>query len=106
MARAALLRSRSAEQAELELKRWKKQRRSHRRRENSRLIAGQEVKNSLLRRKYMIPFLLACIILFCNTATGVNSILGYNASILLQGGLSDVQAHWGYVIFTGGEFCA
>ncbi len=48
----------------------------------------------------MIPFLLACIILFCNTATGVNSIIGYNTSILLQSGLSDIQAHWGYVLFT------
>ncbi|MBS1799445.1 MAG: MFS transporter [Acidobacteria bacterium] len=58
------------------------------------------VKDSLLRRKYVIPFLLACAILFCNTATGVNSIIGYNTSILLQSGLSDIQAHWGYVLFT------
>ena len=48
----------------------------------------------------MIPFLLACIILFCNTATGINSIIGYNTGILLQSGLSDLQAHWGYVLFT------
>ncbi len=48
----------------------------------------------------MIPFLLACVILFCNTATGINSIIGYNTNILLQSGLSDVQAHWGYVVFT------
>jgi MFS family permease len=43
---------------------------------------------------------LACVILACNQATGVNSIIGYNANILLQSGLSDVQAHWGYVLFT------
>ena len=48
----------------------------------------------------MIPFVLACVILACNQATGINSIIGYNANILLQSGLSDVQAHWGYVIFT------
>ena len=48
----------------------------------------------------MIPFLLACVILFCNTATGVNSIIGYNTGILLQSGLSDLHAHWGYVVFT------
>jgi MFS family permease len=54
----------------------------------------------LLRRKYVIPFVLACVILACNQATGVNSIIGYNANILLQSGLSDVQAHWGYVVFT------
>ena len=58
------------------------------------------VSESLLRRKYVIPFLLACVILFCNTATGINSIIGYNTNILLQSGLSDLQAHWGYVIFT------
>jgi MFS transporter, SP family, solute carrier family 2 (myo-inositol transporter), member 13 len=40
------------------------------------------------------------VILACNQATGVNSIIGYNANILLQSGLSDVQAHWGYVLFT------
>ncbi len=57
-------------------------------------------KDSLLRRKYVIPFVLACLILFCNTATGVNSIIGYNTAILLQSGLSDLHAHWGYVIFT------
>jgi MFS family permease len=48
----------------------------------------------------VIPFVLACVILACNQATGINSIIGYNTNILLQSGLSDVQAHWGYVIFT------
>jgi len=57
-------------------------------------------KDSLLRRKYVLPFLLACVILFCNTATGINSIIGYNTDVLLQSGLSDVHAHWGYVLFT------
>ncbi|MGA2634636.1 MAG: MFS transporter [Terracidiphilus sp.] len=100
LAYEALLRSRSAEQADLELKEMEQAAQASEARKNSRQVAGQKIKDSLLRRKYVIPFLLACIILFCNTATGVNSILGYNTSILLQGGLSDVQAHWGYVIFT------
>jgi MFS transporter, SP family, solute carrier family 2 (myo-inositol transporter), member 13 len=60
--------------------------------------------DTLLRRKYVIPFLLACVILFCNTATGVNSIIGYNTSILLQSGLSDLASHWGYVLFTTVNF--
>ncbi len=46
------------------------------------------------------------MILFCNTATGVNSIIGYNTGILLQSGLSDLRAHWGYVIFTLVNFLA
>ncbi len=57
-----------------------------------------------MQRKYVIPFLLACVILACNTATGVNSLIGYNTSILLQSGLSDLHAHWGYVIFTAMNF--
>ena len=62
--------------------------------------AGKQMRESLLRRKYVIPFVLACLILACNTATGVNSIIGYNTSILLQSGLSDLYAHWGYVALT------
>ncbi len=90
----ALLRSRSVEQADFELK------------EMEDILAAQKNKtggktrDSLLRRKYVIPFVLACVILFCNTATGINSIIGYNTNILLQSGLSDLQAHWGYVVFT------
>ena len=56
---------------------------------------GRQAKESLLHRKYVIPFVLACIILACNQLTGVNSIIGYNATILIQAGLSDVQAHCG-----------
>lgn len=61
-------------------------------------------RGSLLQRRYVIPFLLACAILACTQLTGVNSILGYNATILLQAGLGDVQAHWGYVIMTAVNF--
>ncbi len=61
---------------------------------------GQQIKESLLRRKYVIPFILACVILACNQLTGINSIIGYNATILIQAGLNDWQAHLGYVIFT------
>jgi SP family myo-inositol transporter-like MFS transporter 13 len=65
---------------------------------------NQKSSESILRRKYVVPFLLACLILACNTATGINSIIGYNTSILLQSGLSDFAAHWGYVIFTAINF--
>ena len=96
LAYAALLRSRTAEQANIELEEMA---------QNTLLSQAQsggrqQNKESFFRRKYVIPFLLACAILFCNTATGVNSIIGYNTGILLQSGLSDVRAHWGYVIFT------
>ena len=58
------------------------------------------MKDSLLRRKYVIPFVLACVILACNQTTGINSIIAYNTNILLQSGLSDFAAHLGYVLFT------
>jgi len=103
-AQAALLRSRSAEQAALELEEMEATARTARIKAGAG--AGQQVRDSLLRRKYLIPFLLACVILFCNTATGVNSIIGYNTGILLQSGLSDLRAHWGYVIFTMINFLA
>jgi MFS transporter, SP family, solute carrier family 2 (myo-inositol transporter), member 13 len=92
----ALLRSRDKNQAELELTEMELASAA----EKSQTSTGTRIKESLLRRKYVIPFLLACIILACNQATGVNSIIGYNANILIQSGLSDLQAHWGYVIFT------
>ena len=49
----------------------------------------QGTKNdSLLQRRYLsLPFLLACVILSCNTATGINSVIGFNTNILLQSGL-------------------
>ena len=97
-AHATLLRSRTGEQAALEI-------------EEMAAVAyaakaklGAKIQGSLLQRKYAIPFLLACVILTCNTATGVNSIIGFNTGILLQSGLSDLHAHWGYVIFTAVNF--
>jgi MFS family permease len=92
----ALLRSRSTEQAQSELREMEEVSAS----EKAKGAAGATVRDSLLRRKYVIPFVLACIILACNQGLGINSIVGFNTNILLQSGLSDVQAHWGYVIFT------
>jgi MFS family permease len=93
---AALLRSRTKEQADVELAEMEQVTAA----ERAKSSTGAKVKESLLRRKYVIPFVLACVILACNQATGINSIIGYNTNILLQSGLSDVQAHWGYVLFT------
>ena len=98
-AHAALLRSRTPQQAELELNEMAEA--SH---QQSQKLAGQRTRERLLQRKYIIPFVLALVILSCNTATGINSIVGYNAGILMQSGLSDLQAHWGYVLFTAVNF--
>jgi SP family myo-inositol transporter-like MFS transporter 13 len=96
----ALMRSRSAEQAALEIDEMAVTARM------KPAPSGERVRDSLLRRKYLIPFLLACAILACNTATGINSVIQYNTGILLESGLSDLAAHWGYVIFTVVNFLA
>lgn len=95
LALEALLRSRSPEQARLELEEME----SNQAAEKIK-AAGRHIAESLLRRKYVLPFLLACVILALNQTTGINSIIGYNTAVLIQSGLSDVQAHWGYIIFT------
>jgi MFS family permease len=97
-AHVALLRSRLPEQAALELEEMRATAFT------ARAEAGRPAGDSLLRRKYVIPFLLACVILSCNTATGINSVIQYNAGILLQSGLSDLASHWGYVILTTTNF--
>lgn len=95
--RTALLRSRSAEQAEVEIDEM---------RTNARVDSSStaKAKDSLVSRKYIIPFVLACVILACNQATGINSIIGYNATILIQSGLNDFQAHLGYLILMSANF--
>ena len=96
-ARAALLRSRSPQQTDLELGEMEATLAAERAKADS---AGKAGKESLLNRKYVVPFVLACVILACNQATGVNSIIGYNATILIQAGLDDKQAHLGYAVLT------
>jgi MFS transporter, SP family, solute carrier family 2 (myo-inositol transporter), member 13 len=93
---AALLRSRTPAQADIEFQEMEQTALAA----NAPPTSGKAIKDSLIRRKYVIPFLLACVILFCNTATGINSIVAYNTNMLLQSGLSDLHAHWGYVLFT------
>ena len=99
-ARAALLRSRTEQQAAVELEEMEESQRKA----STLSSSGKKIQDSLLRRKYVVPFVLACLVLLCTQTTGGNSIIGYNTSILLQGGLSDLHAHWGYVVFTSMNF--
>ena len=97
---AALLRSRSEQQAAVELREMEEAARNA----STVSATGKQVKESLLRRKYVVPFVLACLVLFCTQTTGINSIIAYNGPILLQSGLSDLHAHWGLVIFMSMNF--
>jgi SP family myo-inositol transporter-like MFS transporter 13 len=96
-AETALLRSRMPEQTALEMEEMRSS-------ASASSTLTSRARESLLRRRYVLPFVLACVILACNQATGINSIIGYNTNILLQSGLSDLAAHWGYVLFTAVNF--
>jgi sugar porter (SP) family MFS transporter len=52
-------------------------------------------KGSIFQRKYIYPFVLAVVILACNQATGINSVLAYSVKIFQQGGLSGVMGNYG-----------
>lgn len=96
-ARAALSRSRTEEQVEIELA---EMRQIAEEEKHGGSVGFGRAHESLFQRRYLIPFGLACVILACTQLTGVNSIIGYNAAILIQAGLSDKDAHLGYVFLT------
>ncbi len=50
--------------------------------------------DSLLQRKYVIPFVLAVVVLACTQATGINSVLNYSVKIFQQSGLEGTAANW------------
>jgi MFS family permease len=81
-ARAVLLRTRSADVAAREL---------------DEIALPQAVAtraaDPLLSRRHVLPFLLACLILACNQATGINSVLAYVVNILNRAGLSGSSAN-------------
>ena len=66
--------------------------------ENRELEAAQSTGESLLQKRYVVPFVLACVILACNQATGINSILGFLVIILRQAGMSASHATQGDVV--------
>lgn len=90
---AALLRTRTRNEAEVEMREMEETRASA----EGRTTSGPSHRDSLLSRRYVLPFLIACIILACNQATGVNSILSYVVNILNQAGLPGSVANGGDV---------
>ena len=49
-------------------------------------------RDSLFKRRYIVPFLLACAILALTQATGINSVLQYIVVILRQSGFTESMA--------------
>ncbi|TFW29483.1 MFS transporter, partial [Massilia arenosa] len=83
-ARVALLRTRSADDADTELADMQPA---------SHAAAQAAGSGSLLSRRYVWPFLLACLILALTQATGINSILAYVVTILHEAGLPGAMAN-------------
>ena len=53
---------------------------------------------SLLQRRYVVPFLLAVIVLTLNKTTGMSSFTSYLVSILQGSGLDGMAANWGQLV--------
>lgn len=90
-ARQSLLRTRLPAAADIELREMQDTP------ENAAKISGK-ARDPLLSRRYVLPFLLACLILACTQATGINSILAYVVNILNQAGLSGASANMADVL--------
>ena len=54
---------------------------------------GQAVRESLLQRKYVLPFLIAFAVMVLTQATGVNSVLNYSVVIFHKAGVSGSNAN-------------
>lgn len=50
---------------------------------------------TLLQRRYVIPFLLACLVLTLNKTTGMSSFTSYLVTILHSAGFEGIFANWG-----------
>jgi MFS family permease len=82
-AQTALLKSRTPDEAEIELKEMAE----HLTKSSAKNSTGGNAAGSIFQRKYVIPFIIACVILGCNQATGINSILGFMGVIFQKAGL-------------------
>ena len=51
--------------------------------------------DSLFSRRYVIPFLLACLVLTFNKTTGMSSFTSYLVTILHSAGFEGIFANWG-----------
>jgi hypothetical protein len=89
-ARAGLLKSRMTDEAEMEMKEMADSLAHERSKPQMTFI--ESMSEIFTARKYVIPFVLACIILGCNQATGINSILQFMTTILQQAGLGALAA--------------
>ncbi|MTV36880.1 MFS transporter [Duganella radicis] len=97
-ARTALLRTRPADEAQAELHEIQQALAPSATATTPATEATAPAADPLLSRRYLLPFLLACLILALNQATGINSVLAYVVNILNQAGLPGTTANAGDVV--------
>jgi len=91
-ARAALLRGLPEHEADIV---WQEMEDSAR---DQQAITEAGTRDSLWRRKYVVPFVLACIVLALTQTTGINSVLSFLVIILRQAGMNARHATQGDVV--------
>lgn len=89
---AALRRSRTEQEAERELAEMTAVAKQAGR------ASSEGASGSLWQRRYIVPFVIACVVMVCNQTTGINSILGYLVVILKQAGMSAGHATQGDLV--------
>jgi MFS transporter, SP family, solute carrier family 2 (myo-inositol transporter), member 13 len=85
-AREAMLRSRTVEETEMELAELEISLTHEHAKPKVTFI--DSLGEIFTQRKYVVPFLIACLVLGCTQATGIDSILGFMTTILQQAGLA------------------
>ncbi len=89
-ARAAMLRSRTTAETDFELSELETALvHEH---SKPKITLFESLGEIFTQRRYIIPFVIACVILGCTQATGINSILGFMTTILQQAGLAAESA--------------
>ncbi len=91
-ARSALLRGLPQQEADIV---WREMEEVAR---EQKTASATGTRDSLWRRKYVVPFVLACIVLGLTQTTGINSILSFLVIILRQAGMTARHATQGDVV--------
>ena len=85
-AREAMLRSRTVAETDFELAELETSL-AHEH-AKPKVTLAESLGEIFTQRKYVVPFIIACVVLGCTQATGINSILGFMTTILQQAGLA------------------
>ncbi len=95
-AKAALLKSRTSDEAAVEMEEMQE----HLAQSKPSHGGGGHSAGTIFQRKYVIPFVLACVILACNQTTGISSIFQFLTVILKKAGLAPELASTGVFAVT------